>query len=342
MLLKILSEIDAVSGNEKPMSDFVLSQLSHLCDNVEKDSMGNIIFYKKGKNPTGKRVAVFAHMDEVGFIVSSITDDGYIKFKQVGGLDDRILLTQRVSIGVNRVKGIIGIKASHLQSADERKKVVKTDEMYIDIGVQSKEDAQNYVQKGDYIAFDSPYVPLYGTRFKAKAIDDRAGCALIMELMKNEYDESIYFCFTVQEETGLRGASVLSRRINPDIALVLEATTASDTAFIPEHMYSSSLGKGPVITLMDRGSYSNKKLNEFIVSTAKEENIKFQYKKSANGGNDARAIQTGASGSRVCSVSLPCRYIHSPVSVADTKDFDAMLNLLNSVLVKIHTFSVQN
>lgn len=342
MLLKILSEIDAVSGNEQPMADFVLSQLSHLCDSYTKDSMGNLIFYKKGNKPSGKTVAVFAHMDEVGFIVTGITDDGYIKFAQVGGLDDRILLTQKVTIGSEKVKGIIGVKAAHLQSADERKKVIKTDDMYIDIGASSKEEALKLVKKGDYIAFDSPYIPLYGSRIKAKAIDDRAGCAIMMELMKNEYDEDLYFCFTVQEETGLRGASVLSRKINPHIAFILEATTASDTAFIPEHLYSSRLGEGPVITLMDRGSYSDKTLVDFVVSVAESEDVKFQYKKSANGGNDARAIQTGAKGSRVCSVSLPCRYIHSPVCVADTSDYDAMLSLIDKVLLKIHTFPYKN
>ena len=199
MLLKILSEINAVSGNENAMSSFLISQLSGFADTVTRDTMGNLIFFKKGKNPTGKKLGVFAHMDEVGFIVTNITDDGCIKFAQVGGLDDRILLTQRVTVGDNKVKGFIGIKAVHLQSGDERKKVIKTEDMYIDIGANSKEDALRYVQRGDYIAFDSEYIPLSGNRIKAKAIDDRAGCAIIMELIKKDYEEDIYFCFTVQE-----------------------------------------------------------------------------------------------------------------------------------------------
>lgn len=339
MLLKILTELNGVSGNEIPVSDFIISQLSGFADNMTKDTMGNLIFFKKGKNPSGKKVAIFAHMDEVGFIVTDITDDGYIKFSQVGGLDDRILLTQKVSIGNNKIKGIIGIKAVHLQSADERKKVIKTDDMYIDIGASNKEEAMNLVKKGDYIAFDSDYTPLSLSRFKAKAIDDRAGCAIIMDLIKNDYDEDIYFCFTVQEETGLRGARVLSRRINPDIAFILEATTASDTAFIPEHLYATRLGSGPVLTLMDRGSYSDKELNKFVSDIADEFNIKYQYKLTSNGGNDASAIQTGASGCRVCSISLPCRYIHSPICVADKTDFDAMKILAQKILENIHTFS---
>lgn len=339
MLLKKLTELNGVSGNENTVSDFILSEISEYADEITKDTLGNLIFYKKGKNPSGKIVGVFAHMDEVGFIVTSITDDGYIKFSQVGGLDDRILLTQRVSVGDNAIKGVIGIKAVHLQSKDERKRVVKTDDMYIDIGAENKEEALKYVQKGDYISFDSDFVSLYGSRIKAKALDDRVGCAIMMELIKNIYDEDIYFCFTVQEETGLRGASVLSRKLNPDIAFVLEATTASDTAFSPEHLYSTSLGGGPVLTNMDRGAYSDKKLNEFVSGIANENNIKYQYKLSANGGNDARALQTGASGSRVCSISLPCRYIHSPVCVADMEDFDSMKSLVHNVLCKINIFS---
>lgn len=339
MYLKTLTELAGVSGNEKAVSDYISSCVSQYADTVTKDTLGNLIFFKKGRNPSGKTVGVFAHTDEVGFIVTSITDDGYIKFSQVGGIDDRILLTQKVLIGDNKIKGIIGIKAVHLQSKDERKRVIKTDEMYIDIGAESKEEALKYVQKGDYISFDSPYIVLHDSRFKAKALDDRVGCAIMMELMKNVYDEDIYFCFTVQEETGLRGACVLSRKINPDISFVLEATTASDTAFSPKHLYSTSLGKGPVLTMMDRGSYSDKKLNEFVSDIGEKNNIKYQYKLSANGGNDARALQTGASGSRVCSISLPCRYIHSPVCVADAKDIKAMKELVHSVLCEIHTFS---
>ena len=210
--------------------------------------------------------------------------------------------------------------------------------MYIDIGASSKEEAMEHVQKGDYISFDSPYTELWGDRFKAKAIDDRAGCAIIAELIKKDYDENIYFCFTVQEETGLRGARVLSRKINPDLAFILESTTASDTAIIDKHLYSASLGKGPVLTLMDRGSYSDKELNKFVADIADKNGIKYQYKESANGGNDAGAIQSSASGCRVCSVSLPTRYIHSPISVADMSDYNAMKNLVDAVITEIHTF----
>jgi len=338
-MLKTLTELSGISGNEKHIAEYIYSQVSPYADKSERDTMGNLIFFKKGKNPVNNKIAVFAHMDEVGLIVTDITDDGYLKFSEVGGLDDRMLLTQRVLIGEKQIEGVIGIKAVHLQSKDERGKVIEMDDMYIDIGVSSKDQARQLVKKGDYISFNSQYRNLSGTRFKAKAIDDRAGCAIMSELIKETYDADIYFCFTVQEETGLRGAQVLSRRINPDIAIVLEATTASDTAFSPKHLYGSSLGKGPVITDMDRGAYADKKLKAFIEKVAHEYDIPYQKKLTSNGGNDSRQIQTGASGCRVSSVSLPCRYIHSPVSVADMDDYNAMSNLILNVLKNIHKFN---
>ncbi|MBR2404867.1 MAG: M42 family peptidase [Clostridia bacterium] len=337
-MLKILSELDGVSGNEKSVSDFIISQVSDLATQTTIDTMGNLVFYKKGKKPSSKKVAVFAHMDEVGLIVTDITDDGYLKFAQVGGLDDRILLTQRVSVGKSKVKGVIGIKAVHLQSKDERSKVIKSDQMYIDIGASSKEEAEKLVSKGDYVSFCSEFCRLSNMRFKGKAIDDRAGCAIIMELMKDCYDNDIYFCFTVQEETGLRGAQVLSRRIDADVALVLEATTASDTALSEPHMYGTALGLGPAITNMDNGAYSDEALKRFVITTASTRGIAYQYKLTSNGGNDSRQIQTGASGCRVCSISLPCRYIHSPVSVADGNDYESMKKLVRAVLNDIENF----
>ena len=338
-MLKTLTNIDAVSGNESNIRKFIIDKVRDFVTTCETDTIGNVILFKKGNNPSGQKVAVFAHMDEVGLIVNDITDDGYLKFSHVGGIDDRILLAQRVKVGENKIKGVIGIKAVHLQTEDERKNVIKCADMYIDIGAKSKDEALRMVSKGDYISFDSQFTELYNTKFKAKAIDDRAGCAINLDLVKKEYAEDIFFCFTVQEETGLRGASVLSRRIDPDIAIILEATTASDTAFSPPHMYGTTLGGGPVITNMDMGAYQDKKLKNFIIDTANNENITFQYKLTSNGGNDSRQIQTGASGARVCSVSLPCRYIHSPVCVADMQDYESMKKLVEKTLENIHTFA---
>lgn len=336
--LKELTEINAVSGDEGAVRRKIREMILPYADSVTVDTMGNVIAYKKGSCPTGKKVIFSAHMDEVGFIVSDITDEGYVKFKSVGGLDDRILLSQRVVIGDKKVPGVIGIKAVHLQSPEERKSIIKEKNMYIDIGASDFDEAEKMVQKGDYIAFDSPYRELGNGIIKAKALDDRVGCALLCELVKRTYENDIYFCFCVQEEVGCRGATVLAKRLCADAAIILECTTASDTPGTNEHLMATVVGDGPALSIMDKGSYSDRKLNDFIVSLAGENRLKFQYKKSGFGGNDARAYQTSSLPCRTAVISLPARYIHSPVSCASASDIESMLALSACVAENIHTF----
>ena len=340
MLLKELTQLNGVSGDEGRVADFIVSHIRPFADDITIDSMGNVIAFKKGRATGGKTVLVSAHMDEVGLILSDITDKGFLKFKQVGGIDDSILLTQRVKVMSRdgEVPGVIGIKAVHLQSRAEREKVVPSDSMYIDIGAKDKKDAQKYVAKGDYIAFDSDYTEFGDGCIKAKALDDRVGCAVMIELMKNTYDNDIYFCFNVQEEVGLRGARVVAHRINADVAIVLEGTTASDAPHGDEHLYCTVQGGGPVISIMDRSSYTDKQLGRFVADVARDNGIAYQHKRTVSGGNDAGAIQTCASAVRVCSVSVPCRYIHSPVSTAKKCDIDAVYTLADKVLDRIHKF----
>lgn len=341
--LENLCMINGASGDESRVRDYIKKNISHFADDITVDSMGSIIAFKKGTKYHNKKIIVSAHMDEVGFIISDITDDGFLKFKCVGGYDNRILLTQRLTItksNGDETDGIIGIKAVHLQSADERKKVVSTDSMYIDIGASSKEDAMKYVSRGDYAVFSPNYKFLGGDCIKSKALDDRIGCAVMMNLMENEYESDIYFCFTTQEECGLRGARVIGQRLNADIAFVLEATTAADVPYVDKSMHCTTQGMGPAVSVMDRASYSNKELNKFVCKTADEAGIMYQFKKSAFGGNDAGGFQTAASGAKTCVISVPCRYIHSPVSTARQSDIDGMYNLANAVLNDINKFQI--
>ncbi len=340
MLLRELTQLDGVSGDESRVADFIISHIQPYADDITVDSMGNVIAFKKGTHTSGKTVLVSAHMDEVGLILSNVTDKGFLKFKKVGGIDDRILMTQRVKVMSRKgdVPGVIGIKAVHLQSNAEREKVVSWESMYIDIGAKDKKDALEYVSKGDYIAFDSDYVEFGDGCIKAKALDDRVGCAMMLELIKNTYHNDIYFCFNVQEEVGLRGARVVAHRINADVAIVLESTTASDAPYGQEHLYCTVQGDGPVISIMDRSSYTDKYLGRFVTDVAANCKIQYQHKRSVAGGNDAGAIQTSTSAVRVCSISLPCRYIHSPVSTAKKSDIDAMYKLADKVLANIHNF----
>ncbi len=333
--LKELTQINAVSGNEQKIRRKLMDMISPYADSVTVDTMGNIIAFKKGRSKGDKKIVVSAHMDEVGFIISDITDDGHLKFKSVGGIDPGILLAQRVVVGDNEVKGVIGVKAVHLQSPSERKNVIKEKDMYIDIGASSCEEAKRMVSKGDYAAFDSRCVLLGKDMLKAKALDDRVGCAVIAELIKESFPSDIYFCFCVQEEVGLRGAKVLAKRLNADVALILESTTCSDIPDTKEHQYVTRLGGGPAVSVMDRGSYSDKELNQMIFDAAEQNGIPYQLKKSAMGGNDAAAYQTGGTSCRTAVISLPCRYIHSPVSCAKLGDMDNMLNLAKAVLERL-------
>lgn len=339
-LLKQLTDICGVSGDEERAAEFIINYIKPYATSIETDTMGNIIAFKKGVGKSRKTVMVCAHTDEVGFIVTGITDDGYLKFEEVGGIDDRILLAKRVFVGENKVNGVLGIKAVHLQSAGERSSVIKIKDMYIDIGAKDKADAQKYASVGDYVCFNSQFRVL-GDKYpkiKAKALDDRLGCLILMELIKNSFENDIYFCFTVQEEAGLRGASVLTRRIQPDVALVFECTTASDVPECDEFMHCTRQGEGPAISIMDRASYSNKNLNKFICKVADENNIKYQFKQTTFGGNDAGAVQTLAGGAQTAVISVPARYIHSPVSTVCISDADGALELGKCVLQYINKY----
>lgn len=340
-MLKTLTEINAVSGNEDALAEFVINQIKPYATDISVDSMGNIIAFKKGKNPNGLTHMAAAHMDEVGFIVTKVCDNGFLKFEEVGGISDRILLTQRVEIGEKRVSGIIGVKAVHLQSKDERKSLVKMKNMYIDIGAKNKEEAQKRVKVGDYVSFYSKYTEFGSGKIKAKAIDDRVGVYTLLELIKETYDEDIYFCFTVQEEVGLRGAKIVSHRLNADTCLVLEGTNAADVDGVSEHKRVTELGSGAALSIMDRASISNKKYNKFIEETAQKKKIKYQYKRTVMGGNDAGSIATAASGCATAVISLPTRYIHSPISVADKSDIDNMVKFAKAVLKNLHNFDLK-
>ncbi len=340
-MLKKLTELNGVSGNEKNVRDYIISYAKNFVDEITTDSIGNLILYKKGNKVNHNKVMLTSHMDEVGFIVSKVEENGFLRFKTVGGIDDRILLSHKVMVGENNIPGVIGIKAIHLLEKDERKKVVKAEDMYIDIGAKSKDDALKNVQIGDYISFDSEYVE-FGNNdmfIKAKALDDRIGCMLMLELIKQETDSDIYFCFSVQEEVGLRGATVLSNKINPDVAIVLEATTASDVADTKPYEYTTCLGKGPAISIMDRASYSNKNLNKFITDIAEKTNIKYQYKKTIFGGNDAGAISTSGDGCETAVISVPCRYIHSPACVSHKEDIENTKKLITAILNNISAYN---
>ncbi len=330
-MLKKLTEAFGVSGFENQVRDIIYEEIKDFCDSAKIDSMGNLCAYKKarGKNNNPQKILLSAHMDEVGFIVTDITEDGYLKFASVGGIEAKLMLSQRVRI--NDIKGVIALKAVHLSTAEEREKLVKEDQLYIDIGAKDKKSAESMVRKGDYAVFDSDYVE-FGNHVKAKALDDRVGCAALIEVLKKDWNVDLYCNFTVQEELGLRGVRPATKGINPDFALVLEGTVCNDLVGVPKHLRVTKSGDGPAISILDAASKADAGLIKLLEESATRHGIPYQYKAETAGGNDAGAICVTDGGIKTASVSVPCKYIHSPVSVMNKKDFENYKKLIYAFL----------
>lgn len=327
MLLEKLTNAVGISGNEKEVRNLILEAIKGHVDEVKVDRMGNIIAYKKGQQKD-RNIAIAAHMDEVGLMVKGIDSSGLIKFAPIGGVDSRILVSKRVFIGENKIPGVIGAKAIHMQKPEERSKALTIDDLYIDLGCRDQKDAEKYVSIGDYIAFDGAYTEFGKNRIKAKALDDRVGCMILIELLKLKHPVSITGIFTVQEEIGLRGAEVAANQVETELAIVIEGTTCSDVSDVEPHLQVTALDKGPAISIMDRTSVYNRRWVDTLIQTAEENEIPWQYRKTAFGGNDAGKFHLAKGGTACVSVAVPCRYIHSPVSVLSKDDLKHTKELL--------------
>lgn len=331
-MLRQLTMLDGVSGDEGEVRRFIIGQAGGYCDEITVDSIGNVTCFKKGKD-SSRRFMVTAHMDEVGFIIKSVTEKGFLKFDTVGGIDGRVLIGKKVRLGKEKIPGVIGIKAVHLTTAQQREEAVKIADMYIDIGADSQDDVP--LRPGDYGYFDSEYVPFGKNSVKAKALDDRAGCAVLLEMLKERCPYDFYGVFTVQEEVGVRGAKIAAQRIKPHIGFILEGTVCADCYGTKDSQKVTTIGAGPALSLMERTSISHRRFVDFIASLAAEEKIPLQYKRTGMGGNEAGALQESWRGSVTAVLSLPCKYIHSGVSVMNREDFQNMKQLAVSVMKNI-------
>lgn len=334
MLLRKLTEASGVSGNEKEVREIIIEEIKDYVDELTVDKIGNIIAYKKG-NIDNPKVMIAAHMDEVGLMINKIDDSGLLRFTPVGGLDQRVLVSKQVKIGKNKINGVIGAKPIHLQKKSEWKKALDYKDLYIDIGVGKKEEAEKLIKIGDYVSFASEYVEFGDGLIKAKALDDRVGCSILINLLKSQTQLPIYGVFTVMEELGLVGAGPAAYQINPDIGIVLEGTTCSDVSDVESHFQATELGKGPAISLMDRTTFYNINLRKKLIEVAKEHNIPYQYRKTTFGGNDSGRIHITKEGCLTTTISVPCRYIHSPISVMKRSDYENANTLLQLFIKKI-------
>ncbi len=332
-LLQRLCTARGISGSEKQVRDIILNEIKTYANTVEVSPLGNIIAFKKGAKKPKTRLMLNAHMDEVGLIVTHITEDGLLKFAPVGGIDRRVLCGKPVTVG-NGVPGVIGAKPIHLLEDEEKEKSIPVKNLYIDIGAADREEAEQYVTPGDPVTFDSVFDASHGM-IKSRALDDRAGCAILIEMMKRDLEYDMAFVFAVQEEIGLRGSRTAAFAVDPQAAIVVECTTAADVAGVEKERQVCRVGDGAVLSFMDRSTIYDKEYYKMAFEAAEKVGVKCQAKRAVAGGNDAGAIHVSRGGVRTVAVSLPCRYLHAPVGLIAQEDYYSAQKLVFKLAEKI-------
>ncbi len=324
--LEELCALDGISGDEGAVRGYIIAKIDGKCE-YTVDPLGSVIAYVKGRQPAKHRLLISAHMDEVGLIVTHICPDGCLRFGTVGGIDPRVLFGKRVFIGSEAVPGVIGGTAVHNLSDEERKKAPSVSGMTIDIGCASKEQAEKLVRPGDSVIFDSDLLRFGDGMIRSKAIDDRAGCAIMLKMIEDGTEYDTVFTFVVQEEVGLRGATAAAYTADPEFAIVLESTTAADIPSSSGEKRVCEVGKGAVVSFMDRHTIYDKELYRLAFEEAERLGIPCQTKSVIAGGNDAGAIHVTRGGVRTAAISLPCRYLHSPSCVIAERDLESSYQL---------------
>lgn len=335
-LKKLLNELcllNGTSGDESRVREYICHKIEGKCE-YKIDPLGNVIAYKKGRSTPKNKVMISAHMDEVGMIVTSIKSDGTLTVSPVGGIDPRVVIGRPVSVGMQNINGVIGAKAVHNLTADEKNKAPGFDSLYVDIGADSREEAEKLVSPGDCVYFASDYYEMGDGIICGKAIDDRFGCAVMINLINSDLEYDCVFTFVVQEEVGLRGARAAAYTVDPDFAIVLEATTAADIPLANGEKKCCFLGKGPVVSYMDHSTIYDKELYNISKAAAEENNLLWQTKTMVAGGNDSGAIHISRGGVRTLAISVPCRYLHSPASAAKVSDMEASAKLAEIMIEK--------
>ncbi|MGB9777802.1 MAG: M42 family metallopeptidase [Candidatus Bathyarchaeales archaeon] len=337
--LEKLSNACGVAGREEEVRSLMKTFLKPYVDEVREDKLGNVIGVKKGKKNAPK-VMLAAHMDEIGLLVKTISKDGYLQFAKIGGIDDRILLAQKVIVYTEKgpLHGIIGSKPPHIQKEEERKKVLTYDELFIDIGAENEEQAKKMgVKIGDPVGFDIKFAKVGKDIVIGKAFDDRVGCAVMIETMKSlrKTECTVYAVGTVQEEVGLRGATTAAFGIYPDIGIALDVTVAGDVPGVREVEAPIKLRKGPSIEVADMGLITHPKVLRLLVEAAEENKIPYQLETGLPGSTDAARISLTREGVPSGVISVPTRYIHSPASLLSLKDAEYAVKLTVASLQKI-------
>jgi endoglucanase len=335
MILKELSEAFGPSGHEQAVRAVLRQALERHVDRMWVDALGNLHTERRGTAAERMRVLVTAHMDEVGLMVIGHTDAGHLQIGTVGGIDPRVLPGAVVELGSDRIPGVIGLKPIHLLERGEREKVTSIKQLVIDVGAGEKKEAQRLAPVGTTAVFATRFRHL-GPTVTGKAFDDRAGCAVLAQLVEGEpFPHDLHAVFTVQEEVGLRGARVAAYASKPDCAFALEGTVADDLPKEKDLSPTTELGKGPAITVMDRTFTAHRGLLRLLTETAEEVGIPYQFKQPGIGGTDSGAIHLAREGIPSATVAVPCRYIHSPVGLLNLTDFEHTVRLMRESLARL-------
>ena len=332
-LTEKLSKLCGTSGDEGAVCDFISSRIPAGCT-VTTDSIGNLIVFKKGAQTPAKKIMYCAHMDEVGFIVTYVCEDGRLKFAPVGGISSSVVYGRRV-VFANGTVGVIAAKALHQLTSDEEEKQPKIEDLAIDIGAENAEEARKYADQGDFCYFMGSYEEFGDGFIKGKALDDRAGCAVMLTMLNEELPYDAYFVFTVQEEIGTRGAQCAAFTVKPDIAVILETTTACDIAGSEDEKEVCRLGEGVVVSFMDRSTIYDRELYKLARRAADDIGAKNQAKSLIAGGNDSGAVHKAVGGVRTAALSVPTRYLHSPSCVMKKEDVTAVLDTARELLKRL-------
>lgn len=352
MLLKRLTEAMGPSGFEDEVRDILREEVAPYVDRLQTDVLGNLLCETFGQRDVDAgaggqrhdggqatnpwpRILLDAHMDEVGLMITRVEDNGLLKFRQIGGIDPRVLISKPVRVGAAKHPGVIGLKPIHLQSAAERHSVPTEDQLFIDIGATNRDDALAVVQLGDAVMFATDFEPIGERCMKAKAFDDRIGCAVLVETLRKPRRLPLHAAFTVQEEVGLRGATVAAYRVQPDIAIALEGTVCADVTSAPGHVQGTKLGAGPALTVQDGRTIADGRFLDFLISVAEKHNIPYQLRRVKGGSNDFAAIQRSQGGVIGGGISIPVRYIHAPSQIASQDDYEHAIQLVDAVLSEI-------
>lgn len=342
-MLKELTDANGIAGNERAPREVMKKYIQPFANEIETDNLGSLIAKKVG-DPNGPKIMIAGHLDEVGFMVSQIDEKGFIKFQTVGGWWSHVMLAQRVTITTRKgeeIIGVIGSKPPHILPVEARKKTVDMKELFIDIGATSQEEALSWgILPGDMI---TPYFEFNVLKNEkmllAKAWDNRIGCAIaidVLRALKNQkHSNIVYAVGNVQEEVGLRGAKTSTFKIQPDIGFSVDVGVAGDTPGITSKESTSKLGAGPQIIIYDASMVSHKGLRDFVVDTAEEHNIPYQFDSTPGGGTDAGSIHITANGVPTLAISIATRYIHSHAAILHRDDYENTVKLMVEIIKKL-------